>query len=280
MDARTVSLGAYPHRVYTSAPAAPSCPPVLALHGFGLDGIRSFRSVAALLRDDGVPLHAIDLLGFGDSAAPNRVYSLDLYASLIAEYAAALDPRPILVGHSMGGKIATATAVLRPQSFAGYVLINPGGFSWMAPWLPPIASHPWTNALLQQPWIQRHVLPHAPMGRFLAQPMTIEQALRLRDSHYALDLDATGIRPQLPTIQQPVHVLWGMDDSLLPPSTLNRLRADLPQVRIERLPGAGHIPMWDQPDAVAESILRFLLRIQSTKKRDDRRTVTPLSSSN
>ncbi len=277
MNARTVSLGGYRHRVYTSTPAAPSSPPVLALHGFGLDGVQSFRSVAALLQADGVALHALDLLGFGASAAPDRVYSADLYASLIVEYAAMLDQPPVLVGHSMGGKIAAATAVLHPERFAGYLLINPGGFSWMAPWLPPIASHGWTNALLRTPWIQRHVLPQLPMGHFLAQPTTTSQALLLQDSHYALGLDATGLRSQLRTIDRPVGVVWGLDDPLLPPSTLDRLRADLPQARIERLAGAGHIPMWDRPQAVADSIVRWLRRVAPTKKRDDRRTATPLS---
>jgi len=266
MKAHTVSLGGYRHRVYTSTPAEATRPPVLALHGFGLDGIRSFRPVAALLRDEDIALHALDLLGFGASAAPDGVYSMTLYASLIAEYAASLDAPPVLVGHSMGGRIAAAIAVLCPERFPGYLLINPGGFSWLAPWLPSVASHPWASALLQKPWMQRHVLPQLPMGRFLAQPAIIAQALRLQDSHYALDLDATGLRPQLRSISQPVHVLWGLDDSLLPPSTLNRLRADLPQARIERLAGAGHIPMWDRPQAVADAIEQWLRHVTPNKK--------------
>ena len=265
MNAHTMTLGGYRHRIYTSIPSRAQHPPTLALHGFGLNGRRSFRPIATLLHNRGIALYAPDLLGFGASATPNRIYSLRLYASLIAAFAATLDTPPLLVGHSMGGKIAVAAAVLHPHHFAGYLLINPGGFSWMAPWLPLVASRRWTNVLLQQPWMQRHVLPHLPMGRFLAQSPTIEQALRLRDSHYALDLDATGLRPQLRTIHQPIGVIWGLDDPLLPPSTLDRLRADLPQARIERLSRAGHIPMWDRPDAVAGSIIRFMMQLIQTK---------------
>lgn len=268
MEAHTVSLGGYRHRVHTSVPAERLHAPVLALHGFGLDGIRSFRSVATRLRDDGVAVHALDLLGFGASAAPDRVYSLGLYAALIAEYAAMLDRPPLLVGHSMGGKIAAATAVHHPRCFSGYLLINPGGFSWMAPWLPPIASQRWTSTLLQQSWVQQHVLPHLPMGRFLAQPSTIKHALRLHDSHHALDLDATGLRSHLHTIRRPVTVLWGLDDPLLPLSTLDRLRDDLPQARIERLPHAGHLPMWDRPDTVADSVVRLVQEVDPTYEVD------------
>lgn len=259
MDARTITLDGYRHRYYASVVPDTTLPPIVALHGFGLDGQRSFRSVASLLRDHGCSLYALDLLGFGGSATPDRVYSLELYATLVAEFAALQDgdPLPILVGHSMGGKIAAATAILQPAASSGLVLVNPGGFSWMAPWLPPMASARSVNRLLQSSWIQRHVLPHLPMGRFLAQPGPIQQALRLRNSHYALDLDATGLRPQLRDIALPTAVLWGQRDLLLPPSTLDRLRADLPQARVHRLPASGHIPMWDAPAAVALRLSRF-----------------------
>lgn len=261
MNAHTVTLGGYRHRMYASTPAVPKHPPILALHGFGLDGRRSFCPVARALRHHGVALHALDLLGFGGSATPDRVYSLDLYASLIAERAAAFDVPPVLVGHSMGGKIAAAAAVLYPHRFAGVLLVNPGGFSWMAPWLPVVASRPWVNKLLQHPWTQHHVIPHLPMGRFLAHPKTIEQTLRLQHSHYALDLDATGLRPRLRTIHRPVGVIWGLGDPLLPPRTLDRLRTDLPQALVYRLARAGHLPMWDQPVAFADRVVRFLSRI-------------------
>ncbi len=116
MQARSVRLGGYGHRGYTSIPADTDSPPVLALHGFGLDGRRSFRSVAAPAAEHGIALHALDLLGLEASDGPARVYSLQLYAALIAEYAATLDRPPVLVGHSIGGKIAAATAVLLPPS--------------------------------------------------------------------------------------------------------------------------------------------------------------------
>lgn len=260
MHAHTVTLGGYRHRMYASTPPAPKHAPLLALHGFGLDGLRSFRPVARPLQRHGVAVYALDLLGFGASAAPNRVYSLKLYASLVAEAADVLDGAPVLIGHSMGGKIAAAAAALHPHRFAGVLLINPGGFSWMAPWLPALASHRWVSMLLQQPWMRRCVLSRLPMGHFLAHPTTIEQALRLRDSHRALDLDATGLRPRLRMIHRPVGVIWGLSDSLLPPSTLDRLRIDLPQALVYRLARAGHVPMWDQPDAFTDRVVRFFAR--------------------
>lgn len=260
MNAHTVTLGGYRHRMYASTPPDAKHAPLLALHGFGLNGLRAFRPVAPSLQHHSIALYALDLLGFGASATPDRVYSLKLYASLVAEAADVLDGPPVLVGHSMGGKIAVAAAVLHPHRFAGVLLVNPGGFSWMAPWLPVLASRRWVSGLLRRPWMQRHVLSRLPMGHFLAHPTTIEQALRLQDSHYALDLDATGLRPRLRMIHRPVGIIWGLSDSLLPPSTLDRLRTDLPQALVYRLARAGHVPMWDQPDAFTDRVVRFFAR--------------------
>lgn len=262
VHAHTLTLNGYRHTCYRSLAPASSSPSVVALHGFGLDGYRTFRSVAHPLRQQGVTLYALDLLGFGASEAPERTYSLHHYAELLAAFSTRLDgPAPILLGHSMGGKIAAATAVLRPEAFAGVLLVNPGGFSWMAPWIPVLASTRATDALLRRPWMRRYVLARLPLGRLLARPKQARQALRLRRSHYALDLDATGLRERLRTIARPVGVLWGHGDAYLPAGTLDRLRDHLPQALVYRLPQAGHFPMWTAPDAFADVVVQFMQRI-------------------
>ena len=55
-------------------------------------------------------------------------------------------------------------------------------------------------------------------------------------------------------IDCPVLVAWGEDDRLLPVRFADRFAAALPGARVVRLPGAGHLPMWDDPGGVAELI--------------------------
>ncbi len=263
MHAHTVMLDGYRHRYYAVAVPDSPYPPVVGLHGFGLDSYRTFHTVADPLRKRGIALYALDLPGFGKSEAPERLYSLRHYAALLAAFAAALDPPapPVLLGHSMGGKIAAAGAVLHPDTFAGLLLINPGGFSWMAPWIPVLASTRGANALLRRPWVRKHVLARLPLGRLIARPAQAEQALRLRRSHYALDLDATGLRARLGAIARPVGILWGHRDAYLPAGTLDRIRDQIPQALVYRLPRAGHFPMWTAPEAFADVVYRFVQRI-------------------
>lgn len=265
MSPRTIRLGGYAHRYYVARPASARHPPVLALHGFGTDARTTFRPIFQPMTTRDVPVYALDLLGFGSSAKPEIIYALEHYADLCVAFAdtLALD-RPVLMGHSMGGKIAAATAALHPDRFAGLLLVAPGGFSWIAPWLPFLASTRWANALLQNRWFQRTLLPLLPGGRLLARPKSQRQLRRLRHSHYALDLDATGLRSKLSAITHPVHLIWGVDDAILPASTVRRIQRQFPHLTVTRMADAGHLPMHDQPIPFAEATCGFLRAIDRT----------------
>ena len=64
--------------------------------------------------------------------------------------------------------------------------------------------------------------------------------------------------PGLPPLALPTLVLWGEDDSALPPGNLDGLAAVAPGARIERLPGVGHFSPWQAPDAVTAALSAFL----------------------
>jgi pimeloyl-ACP methyl ester carboxylesterase len=56
------------------------------------------------------------------------------------------------------------------------------------------------------------------------------------------------------TIECPVTIAWGEDERLIPRQA--RLLDELPpRTRVVTLPGCGHIPMWDDPELVARTIL-------------------------
>jgi pimeloyl-ACP methyl ester carboxylesterase len=56
-------------------------------------------------------------------------------------------------------------------------------------------------------------------------------------------------------LEVPVTIAWGERDRLVPGKA--RLLDELPpQARVVSLPGCGHVPMWDDPELVARTILR------------------------
>lgn len=105
-----------------------SRPTLILLHYFGGSG-RSWDPVTDLLATQGWACLAPDLRGFGDSPAPGKdpvFYAVDAMADDIYELAAKLGlPSYIVVGHSMGGKVALALAAKQPAGLVGVALLAP-----------------------------------------------------------------------------------------------------------------------------------------------------------
>jgi pimeloyl-ACP methyl ester carboxylesterase len=57
-------------------------------------------------------------------------------------------------------------------------------------------------------------------------------------------------------VRVPVTLVWGTRDLVLLPWQARRALAELPDARLVSLPGAGHVPMWDDPDALVRELLR------------------------
>jgi pimeloyl-ACP methyl ester carboxylesterase len=66
------------------------------------------------------------------------------------------------------------------------------------------------------------------------------------------------LREQDFTVRVPTLVIWGEDDAALRPVLLEGLDAVVPDLRIERLAGASHWLVHEQPQAIAASIGRFV----------------------
>lgn len=67
-----------------------------------------------------------------------------------------------------------------------------------------------------------------------------------------------GTAQGLVEVRCPVLIVWGEADRRLPPRQAERFRGAIAGAVVVRLPGAGHLPMWDDPAAVAEQIVDFI----------------------
>ena len=101
-----------------------SKPPVILLHGLAADGL-TWTSLARALEED-YDLIMPDARGHGTSSAPDCGYRYQDHARDVIGLIRALDlPRPILVGHSMGGMTAAVVAGSAPELLRGLVLADP-----------------------------------------------------------------------------------------------------------------------------------------------------------
>jgi pimeloyl-ACP methyl ester carboxylesterase len=61
-----------------------------------------------------------------------------------------------------------------------------------------------------------------------------------------------------PKVAVPTLVIWGMKDTALLPLQLDGLDELVEDLRVVRLPGAGHFAPWEAPDEVAAALEPFL----------------------
>ncbi|MEJ2788985.1 MULTISPECIES: alpha/beta hydrolase [unclassified Pseudoxanthomonas] len=120
------------------APAAPNGRTVVLLHGKNFCAA-TWESAITALTEAGYRVIAPDQIGFCKSAKPQRYqYSFDQLAANTHALLADLGiRRAVVVGHSMGGMLATRYALQYPQATQQLVLVNPIGLEdWKADGVP------------------------------------------------------------------------------------------------------------------------------------------------
>jgi pimeloyl-ACP methyl ester carboxylesterase len=100
---------------------------VLLLHGKNFFGAYWKETIRFLVRN-GFRVIVPDQIGFGKSSKPNIHYSFHLLAANTKKLLDTLGVKEVdLVGHSMGGMVATRFALMYPEAVTHFVLENPIG---------------------------------------------------------------------------------------------------------------------------------------------------------
>ncbi len=246
-----------------------SGPPLVLLHGVGhrrqawgavLERLTPYRDVVL-----------VDLPGHGESP-PLRTTGrpveavLDAVLGLLGELGL---ERPHMAGNSLGGRLsleagvkgraATVTAlapagVWRSHREAGRarVIFKIMDFSGARTqrFAPALSRSTAGRALIYSAIVSRpsRVSPEQAQGdmaAFLAARPALDEIIR----------GMTQFTGQVPA-DVPVTIGWGTRDRLLPPRQVLVAKARVPQARLTPLPGCGHAPMTDDPDMVADVLLR------------------------
>jgi len=176
---------------------------VLALHGW-LDNAHSFLPLASTL--DGLDLVALDFPGHGLSAArPAGVrYHFDDYVFDVLETLDALGwDRACLLGHSLGGAVASITAAAAPERIDALALIE-----GLGPLSSPVgnAADNWRKAVTRSAERPRRV--HADR----------EAAATARAANSDLGLEAARLLAERGTVEVEGGVSWQHDQRLTWPS--------------------------------------------------------------
>jgi pimeloyl-ACP methyl ester carboxylesterase len=246
----------------------PGAPALLLIHG----------SAASLVCWDlVVPLLAgafrvirVDLLGCGKSTTPAGGYDAPTQARRVG---AALDSlavsRVTVIGHSSGCTVATALAEQRPGAVAGLALIDFGpSLDAKTPehLLFRLLLTRFPGLLLWRLRTEARIRKAARVG--FTRPVEIPDAFiedALRMTHRAfvgtvrapLDyLRQRSLPDRLAPLGLPLLVIFGTEDPRWPASGAAAYRI-VPGARVELLPGVGHTPIMEDPEATGQLLLDF-----------------------
>jgi pimeloyl-ACP methyl ester carboxylesterase len=262
-------------------PEAPAGAPVVLLsHAAPGDG--SFDPDPAVTAAHGVRLVAPDRPGYGgsDPVGADEFASIDLAAD---DAAALLDELLApggtagVVGWSAGGRVALALAARRPELVDRVAVLGSPAPDEQVPWIPD-EFRPGIDALRGVPAVAAHaaltpaftpmldqptdaLLPMVGVGEpdsvALARPGVVDRLLRMLDGAVTqgavgmvADIAGYSLRPwgfDPADVTQPVLLGYGVADQRVPPAHGEWYRDQLPDARLEVVPGVGHlvvVPFW------------------------------------
>jgi pyruvate dehydrogenase E2 component (dihydrolipoamide acetyltransferase) len=226
--------------------APPGGTPIVLIHGFGGDLMGWMFNQAELASDR--PVYAIDLPGHGGSSKDVGEGATRDLARAVTDF---MDAKGIssahLVGHSLGGAVATLIAAKSPERVVALTLIAPGG-------LGPEIAQDFIDGFIAETRARKlkPVLEMLTANPALVTADMVEDVLkfkRLDGATAALQKIAAAnfvggqqrgsLRDRLAGLTVPVQVIWGDADRVLPAKHAEGLP---PNVKVTRIAGAGHIP--------------------------------------
>jgi pimeloyl-ACP methyl ester carboxylesterase len=270
--------------------------PVIALHPLALEST-AFAGVAQALAAQGLRTLAADLPGFGLTPAPEGVaLTPAMMAEQVIDLASSLPLPPLLIGMSMGGRVALEAALQAPEAFRGVVAV--------APYLP------WRNRRslltmaerIDPEWGDKLPLERAwPLLKLVAE--TIERVPNLEDDWLAracvrviyysscpatrvaflsaareLALDPAfgprGLWTRLRRLELPATFLWAGKDGLIPATHATDVARALPRAHQMEVPCSGHFVNGAHFHCMRHAIATAVAR--TLDDADGRRTATPV----
>ncbi|NQF12950.1 alpha/beta hydrolase [Brevibacillus sp. HB1.3] len=235
--------------------------PVILLHSGGAD-LRDWTFVAPILAKH-YQVITFDGRGCGKSPSPTET------ANYVEDLLSVMDhfqlDEATLVGHSIGGRIATDFALTYPQRVSKLVLIAPS----LTGYTPSQPFTEWMQKIQEAPDVDRMVelsLSACPYRVVMASPQKDFMVEMAKHNLAKMLKWATweSVWPQPPAIERlkelanQTCLIIGMEDALDAKRMAEYFKEVLPERRFIEIAGADHKPTLTHPEEIARAITEFL----------------------
>jgi pimeloyl-ACP methyl ester carboxylesterase len=250
--------------------------PVVLLHGLGGSKVTWLPLVAPL--SERYRVIVPDLPGHGESDKPRVDYSARFYARVVRHLLDALGiEQAVLMGNSMGGRIALELGLRSPGRVAASVLLSPSapglrwrylmGFTRVFPSevgaIPFPFRERWMELVLRRLFADPDRLSEdaysAAANEFIrvyrdpVARMAFFSSLR----HVLIESPEPFFQ-SLRRIKHPTLVVLGSSDRIVPTRVGVRVAEHLPRSRLVIMPNVGHVPQFEATEDTLREIFAFL----------------------
>ena len=255
--------------------------PVIAIHGLTRNSA-DFEIIAPLIAQSGRRVLALDIRGRGqsDRAPDPMTYQPAAYAQDVLALMRDLGiERAVFLGTSMGGLITMALAAVRSKVIAAAIIndvgpeVSPVGLGRIAAYAgQPVEINNWADAAAYVRKFNEIALPgysDADWDAFARRTFRIGTEgtpVPDYDPDIMAPIRAAGAKSLVPNLWpfftrlakgRPTLLVRGETSDLLSPEIAARMQKRAPRMDFVEVPGIGHAPMLDEPEAKA-AIFPFL----------------------
>ena len=235
--------------------------PLVCLHAYALDHTE-WLDVAGFLKSD-FTLILPDIRGHGRSPSPTGLYSMqELAGDIIALLNHLKIEKAALAGHSMGGYVALSFAKNFPNRISGLALVASHAYADS----PEKRASRLEDIEKVKEFGPLQVLSEMPAK--LSEDPKIQQFCRSKISQ----MDRNGVIGVLSAMSErkdsseflksfdlPLGIIAGMRDRFIPLEMSRKMAEDFqPEIYVE-IENSGHMPMLENPEAVAEALANLFL---------------------
>ncbi len=231
--------------------------PVVVMHGWGCQASTvKVLAEAALCPDTTV--YNLDLPGFGASPEPPENWGIEQYTTCIEDFCRELNlKKPVLIGHSFGGRIAILMSSRTPVSKV--ILVDAAGIKPSRPLSYYCKVYSFKIAKRLLPLLLGHKRGQAAIDRLRGKAGSSYYAAASPVMRHIMSTVVNeDLTDRLHLIKAPTLLIWGEKDTATPLKDAKKMERLIPDAGLVSYPEAGHYSFLDRPAQTAAVIRSFI----------------------
>jgi pimeloyl-ACP methyl ester carboxylesterase len=255
-----IEAGGYRLHYFEASPGAGAGgTPLVLVHGLGARG-EDWAAMIPSLAAKGFHVYVPDLLGYGRSPKPDVDYSISLQMQTVAQFMQAVHvPRADVGGWSMGGWVAMKLALDHPEMVNRLIIYDSAGTYFPATFGPELFTPNDVDGvkklygiLSPRPYGLPNFASEAAVRKLQGNAWVLKRSMAsMTNGRDLLDF-------RLHTISQPMLIVWGAQDELIPLSVGEAIHKGVPQSVLDIVAGCGHLAPAECARPVIDGTVEFL----------------------